>query len=291
MAIFLSNRDGGLTDEQGHYRFQTNVWSGNVIGNGLQVTQNSPLGMSVLVGEGDARIPYSDYAYTPWVDGSETVTIATANPSNPRIDRVVMYIDRSEPRQQVNPNNPGIAKLMAVAGTPGAVPVRPSNVTVQAAVGAGNPYIDLADVRVNAGVTQITNANISDTKTPISVTGSSKHIVVIPGSMFGSTGSINVTGVPFKASLIEFDVIFSFSTTTGTTAIGKCTDTDQFFAYSALSSANQRRGSASSSCIGWDNASGSQIMRASRTSINNDGVTLEVQSANSSFDVAATFHR
>lgn len=163
MAWLLSNRDGGLTDEQGHYRFQTNVWSGNVIGDGLQVTQNSPLGMSVIIGPGDARVPYGGYAYTAWNDDNVTATISTANPSNPRIDRLVLYIDRAEAPQQVNPNNPGIPKHMVVAGTPGAIPSRPSNAAVNSAVGATNPWIDLADIRVNAGVTQITNANITRT--------------------------------------------------------------------------------------------------------------------------------
>lgn len=168
MAWLLSNRDGGLTDEQGHYRFQTNVWSGNVIGDGLQVTQNSPLGMSVIIGPGDARVPYGGYAYTAWNDDNVTATISTANPSNPRIDRLVLYIDRAEAPQQVNPNNPGIPKHMVVAGTPAAVPTRPSNAAVNSAVGATNPWIDLADIRVNAGVTQITNANITSRKIPVS---------------------------------------------------------------------------------------------------------------------------
>ena len=111
MAIYLSNRDGGKTDEQGHYKFQTNAFTGNVLDGGLLVTQNSPLAMNVKVSGGDARIPYSDYAYTAWIPAGapETVTVTTANPSN-------------------------------------------------------NPYIDLADIRVNAGVTQITNANITDTR-------------------------------------------------------------------------------------------------------------------------------
>jgi hypothetical protein len=167
MSLFLSNRDGGLTDEQGHYRFQTNVWNGHVIGNGLQVTQNSPLGMSVIVGEGDARVPYAGYAYTAWNDANEVVTISTANPSNPRIDRLVMYVDRGETPQQVNPNNPDIPKFAVVAGTPGAVPTRPSNAAVNSAVGATNPWIDLADIRVNAGATQITNTNITDRRVQV----------------------------------------------------------------------------------------------------------------------------
>lgn len=169
MTTYTSNRDGGLTDEEGHYKFQTQVWNGNVA-DGLLVTENSPLGMSVLVNGGDAKIPYSDYAYTAWIpDASpEVATITTADPTNPRIDRVVMYIDRSESPQQVNPNNPGIAKIAVVAGTPGAVPNRPSDGTVDTAV-SNNPWIDLADVLVNNGVTQITDSNITDTRLTVTV--------------------------------------------------------------------------------------------------------------------------
>lgn len=182
MAVYLSNRDGGKTDEEGHYRFQNNVWSGNVIGNGVLVTENSPLGMSVLVNDGDFKVPYSDYGYTGWVDGAETVTIATADPSNPRIDRIVLYVDRGEAPQTVNPNNPNIIKFAAVAGTPSAVPVRPSDGAVDSAVGASNPWIDLADVTVNAGVTQITNANITDTRLPVSITRPVSFLATMTGT-------------------------------------------------------------------------------------------------------------
>lgn len=168
MAVYLSNRDGGRTDEQGHYRFQNNVWNGNVIGSGALVTENSPLGMSVLVNDGDFKVPYSNYGYTGWVDGAEEVTISTADPTNPRIDRIVLYVDRGEAPQTVNPNNPNIIKFAAVAGTPAAVPTRPNDAAVESAIGASNPYIDLADVTVGAGVTQITNSNIQDTRTLVS---------------------------------------------------------------------------------------------------------------------------
>lgn len=165
MAIYLSNRDGGKTDEQGHYKFQTNAFTGNVLDGGLLVTQNSPLAMNVKVSGGDARIPYSDYAYTAWIPAGspETVTVTTANPSNPRIDRLVMYVDRGETPSSATANNPTLCKLMLVAGTPAGSPSRPSNGTVDTAV-SNNPYIDLADIRVNAGVTQITDADITDTR-------------------------------------------------------------------------------------------------------------------------------
>lgn len=162
--IYTSNRDGGSTDEQGHYKFFSEAFTGEVL-KGLIVQANSPLGMSVKVGAGTAKIPYSDYAYASWIPigGEETLTVGTANASNPRIDRVVMYLDRTAARQQVTPNNPGIAKLKIVPGTPGAVPVRPTDAAVNSSV-SNNPWINLGDIRVNAGVTQITAVSISDTR-------------------------------------------------------------------------------------------------------------------------------
>jgi hypothetical protein len=118
--------------------------------------------MSVLVGTGDAKVNYNAYAYSVYNDAASTVPISTADPSNPRIDRIVAYVDRSEPVQDIVPNNPGITKTMAVTGTPAGSPTRPSDGTVDSAVGAGNPWFDLADVLVGTGVTTISNGNITD---------------------------------------------------------------------------------------------------------------------------------
>lgn len=169
MTRFLSNRNGGgQTDEQGHYRFQTKVWQGNVL-SGLAVSQNSPLARNVLVAVGDLKIDYNDYAYTAWHDtaAGEVVSIATADTSNPRIDRIIAYIDRGATPSGTN--NPGIFKLMAVAGTPAASPTKTSDANVQTAVGAGNPWCELATVRVNANATTISNSNITDTRTFLTV--------------------------------------------------------------------------------------------------------------------------
>lgn len=289
MSLFLSNRDGGLTDEQGHYRFQTNVWSGNVIGNGLQVTQNSPLGMSVIVGEGDARVPYAGYAYTAWNDANEVVTISTANPSNPRIDRLVMYIDRGETPQQVNPNNPGIPKFAVVAGTPAAVPTRPSNAAVNSAVGATNPWIDLADILVNAGVTQITNANITDTRTVVRPVSTGISVGTISGSILGTPGSKSITGVGFKPRLVEFQVLPNASSGASGTGRGLMHESGyQWATYSSsnASSNQSARNTYTNRCIMWlAAASSTATFTATYSSMDDDGFTISVISPDSAFNV------
>lgn len=172
MTIYLSNRDGdGKTNEEGHYKFQTSVFAGNVLGaDSLKVTQNSPIGMSVLVSSGQYKIDTSaGYSYTGWLSSDESVNINTADPANPRISTIVLYVDKNETTSPTPPNNPGVTKLISVDGTPSAVPTAPNNTVIQSAVGAGNPYIVLANVRVNAGVTSILNLLITDTRTQVTI--------------------------------------------------------------------------------------------------------------------------
>lgn len=172
MTLYLSNRDGnGKTSEEGHYKFQTAVFAGNVLGStALLVKQNSPLGMSVLVSAGQYKIDTSSsYSYTGWNTADAVVTISTADPANPRITTIVAYVDKLASTSASPPNNPGITKLMAINGTAAASPSAPNGTTIQSAVGSGNPYIILANVTVAAAATQITNANISDQRTQVTV--------------------------------------------------------------------------------------------------------------------------
>lgn len=196
MTLYLSNRDGvggtSLTNEEGHYRFQTQSWTGNIVkgaGYELAVTQNSPLGMSVLIGTGDFKIDTTGYSYTGWNSASLVATVSTANPSNPRKDAVVLYVDKSE-NTPGTANNPGIIKQMVVAGTPAGSPVAPDDTAISTAVGAGNPYIRLANVTVGTGVTQITNANIASTRVlaaPKLPANSVTSTALAPGSVTTNT--------------------------------------------------------------------------------------------------------
>lgn len=169
MTFFLSNRDGdGKTSEEGHYKFPTNAFSGNVLGaTDLLVTQNSPVGMSVLILPGQYKIDTTGYSYTGWNTSSEPLVISTADPANARITTVVAYVDKQAPTAPSPPNNPGIVKLMAINGAPAPSPAAPSGSTIQTAVGAGNPYIVLANITVGAGVASITNAVITDLRVRI----------------------------------------------------------------------------------------------------------------------------
>jgi hypothetical protein len=133
---------------------------------GGNVTQRGAgANMSVDVQVGDYHIRHTDRAFSAWNDSVENVSISSADPSNPRRDIVVAYVDRAV-KDTTNPNSPGALKLLAVAGTPAGSPSDPSDGTIQTAVGASNPYIKLARVAVAAGATSIVSANITDLRNP-----------------------------------------------------------------------------------------------------------------------------
>lgn len=165
MTIFLSNRDGdGKTSEEGHYKFQTSVWSGNILGqDGLKVTQSTPQSMNVQVAPGQFKIDTEgEYSYTGWNTSNASVSIPTADSANARISIVVVYVDKSAQTDPTPPNNPGIVKLVAISGEPSASPTAPTDATIQSEVGMSNPFIKLAKINVPAGANTILNPYITD---------------------------------------------------------------------------------------------------------------------------------
>lgn len=177
MTLYLSNRNGnGKTDEIGHFKPIDLLLNGTVgiTATSMQVTQNSPLGLNVLVLSGhfmvDSTDGTSNFSYFGWHPGSGTViSLQTADTANPRIDCIVLYIDKSATTSAVPANNPNIPKFIAVKGTAAPSPVAPNSTAIQTAVGANNPYIILANVTVPANATQIVNANISDQRSQMTI--------------------------------------------------------------------------------------------------------------------------
>lgn len=173
MALYLSNRDGnGKTNEEGHYKLPLNAWNGNVLNAAaVAVSQQSPLALGVKIAPGEFKIldTSGNFSYSGWNSADLNVAISTADPANPRISVVVLYVDKGQSTSASPPNNPGVVKAKTVNGTPAAVPAAPNGATIQASVGAGNPYIILANVTVAAAGTQVVNANISDQRVTMTV--------------------------------------------------------------------------------------------------------------------------
>jgi hypothetical protein len=120
----------------------------------LLVTQNTPPGLSVVVASGWAAIVGTTQAnmgtYVTYNDASVVLSLNTADPTNPRIDRVCATVNDAYYTGSLNN-----VVLQVVAGTPAGSPVAP-------ALPANS--ISLATIAVGAGATAITNANITDTR-------------------------------------------------------------------------------------------------------------------------------
>ena len=132
------------------------LWAttGIIKSDSLAVTQNSPAGLTILVSSGWAAIVGTTQAnmgtYVGYNDDTVVLSITTADPTNPRIDRVCLTVNDAYYTGALNN-----AVLQVVAGTPAGSPVAP-------ALPANS--ISLATVAVGAGATAITNANITDTR-------------------------------------------------------------------------------------------------------------------------------
>lgn len=187
---------------------QQALWSrsGVVRSDDLQITQSASPGMSVQVAEGwgvvVGNFTSNMGAYLAYNDGAVTLSIGAANPSNPRIDLVVLTIADAYYTGASN-----TVTLQVIAGTPAVSPVVPTLPTMS---------IPLAQVAVAAGATQILNANITDvrvraaqyeqtfagesaTVTPLRIeafTGQSANLLSIVDSSGTIVGWIDGTGTP-----------------------------------------------------------------------------------------------
>lgn len=172
MGLFLSNRDDGKTDELGHNLVLKHAFSGDII-SGFIATQAGTPGLSIEVGEGYALVTDGEKKFEVWSDATETLAIATPNVSNPRIDLLVGYVDLDEAVQNTIPNNEDIFKLAVVEGTPAGSPSAPSAGQIQSAIGASNPYVIMYEIAVGAGVTTITNGNLTDRRSMVGLDANS----------------------------------------------------------------------------------------------------------------------
>lgn len=187
---YVAIRNGGKTDEEGALTRLLNKVagtqnSGKIGTSDFALTQNGTPNMTVNAAVGDLVIPYLGYFFHCWSTAVQVITVAASDPTNPRIDRTVAYVDLSVVSSTTS-NNPDAILLKTVAGTPAGSPTRPSDATVQASVGAGNPFIDLGDLAVAAAATTIVNANITDKRGLFQLGGG------VGGAQFGIIGTLVV---------------------------------------------------------------------------------------------------
>lgn len=153
----------------------------------LAVTENSPVGMSVRVASGWAAIVGTTQpnmgAYVAYNDATVTLTITTANPSNPRIDLICATINDSY-YSGVTDN----VAFQVIPGTPAGSPVAP-------ALPANS--IGLAQITVPAAAVSITSGNIADLRvlatSNVPAQGDISEVIAGAGlSGGGSSGSVTL---------------------------------------------------------------------------------------------------
>lgn len=162
MTKRVFNMGGGAHSDAAYTAFE-NAAYGSCVANATSLAVSAGSGMSVRIAAGDAIISTPSSGKRIQSDAVETVTISAANATYPRIDSVVAYIDSAiQPTTAVIDNVNGILKFAAVAGTPAASPTAPTGSMIQAAIGASNRYMVLADVKVPNGATSMNTATFTD---------------------------------------------------------------------------------------------------------------------------------
>jgi hypothetical protein len=144
--------------------------------------------MSVIVSSGWAAIVGTTQAnmgtYVGYNDGNVVLGLTTADPTNPRIDRVCMTVNDAYYTGSLNN-----VVLQVVAGTPAGSPSAPATPANS---------ISLATIAVAAGATAITTANITDTRvlvtTNIPESGDISSVTAGTGlSGGGSSGAVTLS--------------------------------------------------------------------------------------------------
>lgn len=163
MANMVYNMDGGLHSSAALGGLEDAMYGSSVANSdSFKVTAGS--GMNVSIAPGNGLISTgTGFARRIATDAVNTVAITAASAANPRIDSIVAYIDNGiSPTTSVLNNTNGILKFRAVAGTAAASPTAPASSAIQTAVGAGNPYMVLCNVRIPTSATALTGATFTD---------------------------------------------------------------------------------------------------------------------------------
>lgn len=228
MANKVYNLNGGLYSGDAFTAFETRIASSN---NGSIVASPSDLkvsagsGMNVTVSTGAGIIGNGTLSGVRFaIDAPVTVAVSAASTANPRMDSVVAYIDKSVSASTsvVDNTDLGIIKFKSVAGTPASAPTAPSTATIQSSIGAGNPYMVLANVTVPKSSTAASSFKITDIRvTPTSAIITDNSITTKKLANKAVT-SDKVDFTKFKFPIPDYSAGTSISDSTNTWTAPKC---------------------------------------------------------------------
>lgn len=228
MANKVYNLNGGLYSGDAFTAFETRIASSN---NGSIVASPSDLkvsagsGMNVTVSTGAGIIGNGTLSGVRFaIDSPVTVAVNAASTANPRMDSVVAYIDKSVSASTsvVDNTDLGIVKFKSVAGTPASAPTAPSTSTIQSSIGAGNPYMILANITVPKSSTAASSFTITDmrvTPTKAIITDNSITTKKLANK---AVTSDKVDFTTFKFPIPDYSNGTSISNSTNTWTATKC---------------------------------------------------------------------
>ncbi|MEV0360071.1 hypothetical protein AB0H71_28835 [Nocardia sp. NPDC050697] len=173
MTSFTGVLDNSETDVEGHFKLLAQLFNSGVAtsvdANALKVSQKgggADMSVDIAVGSAILNRPNNSYGYQSWTDAVTNVPLDAANPTNPRIDTIIAYVD-PETTTLSAANSPGSFKFKKYTGTPSGTPAAVSDSSIQSNLGSSIAWIKLATVQVAAGAIQILTGNITDTRSPI----------------------------------------------------------------------------------------------------------------------------
>lgn len=193
--------------------------SGIINTSSLTITQAASPSMAVQSASGWGAIVGSFTTnmgvYQFYNDAAVQLTVTTADPSNPRIDKVVVTIQDAYYTGASN-----TVTFQVIAGTPAGSPVAPTTPV---------DSLSLATIAVAAGATSITNANITDTRVNVTTNlpvGDLTEVQAGTGiSVASGTGPI-----PIVSTDLTIPVGYSTTATAaGTTTLTAASNSVQFF--------------------------------------------------------------
>lgn len=166
MANKVYNVAGGLHSASAYTAFENEALGGNAVASYDALRVSTTGGMKVTVAKGNALIRVdSELSRRVALTSPVDITITTADTTLPRKDLIVIYIDSSvAPTTDSQDNVNNMLKLVAVKGIPNVSPQAPDDNAVLQAIGAGNPFIKLAQVIVPAGATNLSDDLILDVR-------------------------------------------------------------------------------------------------------------------------------
>lgn len=173
MATKVYNLNGGLYSGDAFTAFETRIASsnnGNIVASPSDLKVSAGSGMNVIISTGAGIIGDGTLSGVRFaIDAPFNISVNAASTANPRMDSVVAYIDKSVSTSTsvVDNTGLGIVKFKSVAGTPASTPNAPSTATIQSSIGAGNPYMVLANITVPKNATAASSFTITDTRATV----------------------------------------------------------------------------------------------------------------------------